>query len=47
MEVLNVEGIKDLNIENLFYLKIMNVMAARYNGNGVHHMEKYIHVVIL
>ena len=46
MEVLNVEEKKDLNIENLFYQKIMNVMVALCNGNGQHHMGKFIHVVI-
>ena len=47
MEVLNAVEIKVLNIKNLFYLLIMNVMDVLYNGNGVLLMVKYIHVVIL
>ena len=47
MVVLNVEEKKDLKIKNLIYLRIMNVMDVLYNGNGLHHMEIYIHAVIL
>ena len=44
---LNVEEKKDLKIKNLIYLRIMNVTDVFYNGNGLHHMEKYILAVIL
>ena len=47
MEVLYVDVKRDLNIKILFYLMIMNVMDALYNGNGLLHMGMYIHAAIL
>ena len=46
MEHLNVEEQKVLNIKNLNYLRIMNVMVVFFNGNGKQIMVIYIHVVI-